>query len=320
VATTGIAGKRAAAATAATAAPLKPRRRWRRPETLAGYLFIAPALLHSLVFILGVVLVSAVVSTWQWDLITSPEFIGVDNFVRLFGDDIWRRALQNTAIFVVLSVPLSIGLSLAVALAANAKLRGMTFFRTAYFFPYVASMVSVAIVFRWLYNEDYGLINAFLGLFGINPVDWLGSCNTALPAVAFVSVWKGLGFNMTLFLAGLQAIPAHLYEAAALDGAGRWQQFRDITWPLLSPTTFFVSITSMLGFFQTFDSVFLLTGGSGGPERCTLLYINYLQQQGWQFFRMGYAAAMSWTLFAILLVITFVQFKVLNKRVSYELG
>jgi multiple sugar transport system permease protein len=318
--TTGIASKRSAAATAAATAPVGPRRRWRRPETLAGYLFIAPALLHSLVFIVAVVFVSALISTWDWDLLSPPEFVGVENYTRLFRDGIWLRALQNTAIFVVLSVPVSIALSLAIALAANTKLRGMTFFRTAYFFPYVASMVSVAIVFRWLYNKDYGLINGFLGIFGIDPVDWLGSCTTALPAVAFVSVWKGLGFNMTLFLAGLQAIPTHLYEAAQLDGAGRWQQFRDITWPLLSPTTFFVSITSMLGFFQTFDSVFLLTGGSGGPERCTLLYLTYLQQQGWQFFRMGYAASMSWVLFAFLLVITFVQFKVLNKRVNYELG
>lgn len=294
------------------------RRRWLTRESIAGYLFIAPAVLHSLVFIVGVVVVSALVSTWRWDLVSPPEFVGFDNYARLLDDELFFTALKNTAIFVLISVPLSIGLSLALALAANTKLRGMTFFRTAYFFPYVASMISVAIVFRWLFNSEYGLLNAFLGLFGVDPVDWLGNCNTALPAVALVSVWKGLGWNMTLFLAGLQGIPAHLYEAAALDGAGRWQQFRDVTWPLLSPTTFFVSITAMLGFFQTFDSVYVMTGG--GPGRCTTLYLNVVYQRGFQFFQMGSAAAMSWVLFAILAVITFVQVRVLNKRVHYELG
>lgn len=297
----------------------RPRGRFLRRESLAAYFFVAPALIHSLVFIVGVVIVSAVVSTTRWDLITPPSFIGLDNYVHMFQDDLFWTSITNTVIFAAVSVPTSIGLSLALALAANTKLRGMTFFRTAYFFPYIASMVSVAIVFRWLFSSaDYGLINAFLGLFGIKPVNWLGQCSTALPTVALVSVWKGLGWNMTLFLAGLQGIPAHLYEAAELDGAGPWQRFRDVTWPLLSPTTFFVSITAMLGFFQTFDSVYLMTGG--GPSNCTLLYLNYTVRQGFNFFHMGYAAAMSWFLFAVLAIATFIQFKVLNKRVHYELG
>ncbi len=304
---------------AEVAAPTPRRRPLFTRESVAGYLFIAPALLHSLVFIVGVVVVSAILSTTSWDLITPPRFVAFDNYLRMVNDALFWKSLVNTAIFAAISVPASIGLSLALALAANTKLRGMTFFRTAYFFPYIASMVSVAIVFRWLFSSaDYGLINSFLGLFGLKPVDWLGECSTALPTVALVSVWKGLGWNMTLFLAGLQGIPPHLYEAAQLDGAGRWQQFRDVTWPLLSPTTFFVSVTAMLGFFQTFDSVYLMT--NGGPNNCTLLYLNHVVRQAFSFFHMGYAAALSWTLFAILAIITFIQVKVINKRVHYELG
>jgi multiple sugar transport system permease protein len=294
----------------------KPKRDLR--EIVAGYLFIAPGLIHSAVFIVGMIFISGYLALTRWDLLTPPEFIGIDNFQRLIRDEVFWLTLKNTLIYVALSVPTGIALSLALALAANTKLRGVTFFRTAYFFPYVATLVSVAIIFRWLYNPDYGLLNAFLGIFGIDPVDWLGNCSTALPAVAMLSIWKGLGWNMTLFLAGLQGIPSHLYEAAAIDGAGRWHQFRDITWPLLSPTTFFVAVTSVLGSFSVFDSAYILTGG--GPERCTTFYMIYTWRQGFEFFNMGYAAALAWVLFAILVVITVAQFKVLSKRVHYELG
>jgi multiple sugar transport system permease protein len=294
----------------------KPKRNLR--EILAGYVFIAPGLIHSAVFIVGMVVISGYLALTRWDLLTPPAFIGIENFRRLIHDEVFWLTLKNTLIYVALTVPTGIALALALALAANTKLRGVTFFRTAYFFPYVATLVSVAIIFRWLYNADYGLLNGFLGIFGIHPIDWLGNCTTALPAVAMLSVWKGLGWNMTLFLAGLQGIPSHLYEAAAIDGAGGWRQFRDITWPLLSPTTFFVTVTSVLGAFSVFDSPYILTGG--GPERCTTVYMIYTWRQGFEFFNMGYAAALAWVLFAILVVITLVQFKVLSRRVHYELG
>lgn len=286
-------------------------------EIAAAYVFIAPGLLHSALFIVGMVVISGTLALTRWDLLTSPEFIGFENFWRIVNDDVFWLVLKNTLIYVLLTVPTGIALSLALALAANTKLRGVTFFRTAYFFPYVATLVSVAILFRWLYNSDYGLLNAFLGVFGVDPVDWLGQCSTALPAVAMLSIWKGLGWNMTLFLAGLQGIPAHLYEAAAIDGAGRWRQFRDITWPLLSPTTFFVAVTSVLGAFSVFDSAYILT--SGGPERCTTFYMIYTWRHAFEFRNMGYAAALAWVLFSILVVITAVQFKIFNKRVHYEL-
>ena len=296
--------------------PPKSKTNWR--EIGAAWVFIGPGLAHSIVFIIGMVVVSALVSTWRWDLVSSPEFIGLGNYQRIVADEMFWLTLKNTALFVLMSVPTGLALSLGLALAANTKLRGLTFFRTAYFFPYIASMISVAIVFRWLYNSDYGLLNSFLGFFGINPIDWLGRCSTAMPAVALLAVWKGLGWNMTLFLAGLQAIPAHLYEAAQMDGAGRWRQFRDITWPLLSPTTFFVGVTSILGSFAVFDAAYVLSGG--GVTRCMTFYMVYTYQQGFQNFDMGYAAALAWVLFAILGLITFIQFRVLSKRVHYELG
>lgn len=299
-------------------APKPPKRKSNRREIGAAWVFIGPGLLHSIVFIIGMVVVSVTLSTLRWDLVSPPEFVGLANFQRIVADEMFWVVLKNTAIFVLLSVPTGLALSLGLALAANTKLRGVTFFRTAYFFPYIASMISVAIIFRWLYNSDYGLLNSFLGWFGINPVDWLGQCSTALPAVALLSVWKGLGWNMTLFLAGLQAIPSHLYEAAQMDGAGRWRQFRDITWPLLSPTTFFVGVTSILGSFSVFDAAYILTGGS--ISRCVTFYMVYTYNQGFQNFDMGYAAALAWVLFAIVGVITFIQFKVLSKRVHYELG
>ncbi|MBA3349057.1 MAG: sugar ABC transporter permease [Actinobacteria bacterium] len=296
--------------------PPKRKRNWR--EIGAAWVFIGPGLVHSIVFIIGMVVVSALISTWRWDLVSPPEFIGIGNYQRIVADEMFWLTLKNTGTFVLLSVPTGLALSLGLALAANTKLRGVTFFRTAYFFPYIASMISVAIVFRWLYNSDYGLLNSFLGFVGVNPIDWLGQCSTAMPAVALLAVWKGLGWNMTLFLAGLQAIPSHLYEAAQMDGAGRWRQFWDITWPLLSPTTFFVGVTSVLGSFAVFDAAYALSGGN--ISRCLTFYMVYTWQQGFQNFDMGYAAALAWVLFAILGVITFVQFRILSKRVHYELG
>lgn len=310
----------AAAAAAAAERRRKPSpwKRWTRKETLAGYLFITPALVHSLIFIVLVVIVSFIVSLHRWDLITPPVFVGFDNYVQLFQDELFFITLENTVIFVLMFMPATIILSLSLALAANTKIRGLTFFRTAYFFPYIASMVAVAIIFRWIYSPDFGLLNGFLAWFGVNPVAWLDTCSTALPAITLVSVWKGLGWNMTLFLAGLQSIPNHLYEAAQLDGAGKWRQFKDITWPLLSPTTFFVAVTSMLGSFQVFDTAYLMT--QGGPGTCTYTYMYYVYQQAFRFFNMGFAAAMAWVLFLILAIVTFIQFKLLNKRVHYELG
>jgi multiple sugar transport system permease protein len=295
-----------------------PRKRYRKSEVRAGFWFLFPSAIHFLTFEFGMVILSAYMSLTQWDLFTPPDFIGIKNYVELLDDRLFWISLRNTVYWVVLVFPASIALPLALALAVNTKIRGITIFRTAYFLPVVASMVAVAVIFRWLYNPDFGLLNWFLGLVGIDPVDWLQNRATVMPALAAMSVWKGLGWNMTLFLAGLQAIPFHLYEAARIDGARKWSQFWHITWPLLSPTTFFVSVMTVIGSFQVFDAIYLMTGG--GPGRTTTVYGYYLWVQGFREFHMGYAAAMAWFLFAVIAVLTYAQFRFLNRRVNYELG
>ena len=306
-------------AKAALTPPPKVKRKYRGRDTAAAFAFLAPSLIHFMVFIAGLVVASIVISTWRWDLLTPPQEVGTKNYVDLFlHDPLFWQSLRNTLYFVALTIPLGIVLSLALALAVNTKLRGITFFRTMYFIPVVSSMVAVAVVWRWVFNNDFGLLNWFLGLFGIHKVDWLGNPLTAMPAVALMTVWKGLGFTMTLFLAGLQGIPQHLYEAIELDGAGKWQRFRYVTWPLLTPTTFFVSVISVIGSFQVFDAIYLMT--SGGPGNSTVVYNFYLFNQAFRYFHMGYAAAMAWILFAVIALLTLLQFRFLNKRVQYELG
>jgi multiple sugar transport system permease protein len=296
----------------------KARERYRWRETVAGYLFVAPSLAHLLVFVVGLMVASAVISTWRWDLLTPPEFVGLRNYADLMRDPLFWLAIRNTLFFVALTIPTGIALSLALALAVNTKLKGMVLFRSAYFVPYIVSMVAVAVVWRWVYNGDFGLLNWFLGIFGLHKVDWLNNPKTAMVAVAVMFVWKSLGWNMTLFLAGLQGIPQHLYEAASLDGAGSWQRFRHITWPLLTPTTFFVTVTTMIGNFQVFDAIYLMT--QGGPGRSTEVYNYLLYNQAFVFFNMGTASAMAWILCAGLALLIFVQFRVLGRRVQYELG
>jgi multiple sugar transport system permease protein len=321
----GLQTRAADAAAADTAVPAKTararsrtRERYRWRDTVAGYLFLAPSLVHLMLFVVGLMVASAVYSTWQWDLLTPPVFVGLRNYLDLAKDPLFWLSLRNTLYFVALTIPPGIALSLGLALAVNTKLKGMVFFRSAYFLPFIVSAVAVAVVWRWLYNADFGLLNWLIGLVGFGKVDWLNNPSAAMPAVAAMFVWKNLGWNMTLFLAGLQGIPQHLYEAAALDGANRWQQFRHITWPLLMPTTFFVTVTSVIGNFQVFDAIYLMT--QGGPGRSTTVYNYLLYNQAFQFFNMGYAAAMAWVLCLILAILIFIQFRVLGRRVQYELS
>lgn len=291
---------------------------WRRRESLMAYVFVAPALVHLLVFVVGMMVASAVISAMQWDLLSPPRFVGFQNYANLLGDGLFWLTIRNTFYFVLLTIPTGIACSLALALAVNTKLKGIALFRAAYFVPFVVSMVAVAVVWRWIYSPDYGLLNWFLGLFGVDKVNWLGDSRFAMIAVAVMFVWKSLGWNMTLFLAGLQTIPQHLYEAAELDGANAWRRFRHITWPLLTPTTFFVTVTTMIGNFQVFDAIYLMT--RGGPGRSTEVYNYLLYNHAFKFFNMGTAAAMAWMLCALLGVLVVIQFRVLGRRVQYELG
>lgn len=297
----------------------RPRRpRFLKRDTLAAFLFLLPSLAHFVVFLGGLVVASFVISLLRWDFFNPPEFVGLRNYGKLLDDPVFRTVLVNTLYYTILVIPTGMGLSLLLALAVNTNLRGIRFFRTAYFIPVIASAAAVSILWGWVYSYDFGVLNWFLGLFGINPVNWLGDPTTAMPAVAAVQVWRGLGEGMIIFLAGLQAIPQHLYEASALDGASRWKQFRYVTWPLLSPTTFFVAVLEVIGSFQVFDMIWLMT--KGGPGRSTTVYNYHLFVKTFRSYEAGYGAAMSWVLFAIIGVLTIIQFKVLNKRVQYELG
>ncbi|MGI8870142.1 MAG: carbohydrate ABC transporter permease [Mycobacteriales bacterium] len=293
-------------------------RPWLTRERIAGYLFIAPSLVHFLIFTVYLMVSSLVISTWTWDLLTPHEQRGWHNYdILLFHDPIFRTAFKNTVLLGVFTIVPGMVLGLALAMVVNTRLRGISLFRTAYFLPVIVPTVATAIIFRWLYNPDFGVLNWFLGLFGVKHHDWLGSGTTALPSIAAMSVWQSLGWNMTFFLVGLQSIPEHLYEAAKIDGAGGWMRFRHITWPLLTPMTFFILVTSTIGSLQgNFDSVYLMT--QGGPGYSTYTNSFYLYSQAFRYFHYGYAAAYAWVLFVVIGVATFLQFRFLAKRINYD--
>lgn len=270
-------------------------------------LFLLPGLLGLFIFTLLPLGASLVLTLFQWDLLTPPEFVGFANFVTLSQDKTFWSAFQHTLGFIAGYLPLVLVLSLGFALALNAPLRGIAFIRTAFFLPVVSSWVAVALLWSWLFNPKFGLINYFLSLIGITGPGWLFDAHWAMPAIILTSVWKDLGFVLVLFLAGLQAIPHDYYEAAALDGAGRFQQFMAITLPLLAPTTFFVTIISLINSFQVFDQVWVMT--EGGPAGATTVLVEQVVKHAFRYGEMGYAAAISWVLFAIVFVVTLVQFR-----------
>jgi multiple sugar transport system permease protein len=291
----------------------KPVRAFR---VLEAYLYVLPTIVGLLLFSAGAVAVSFFMSFTQWDVISSPEWVWLDNYVNLWHSDLFWEVFGNTFTFILLAVPLSLVFSLALALAANTGLRGITFFRTAYFLPVVSSMIAVALVWSWIFNPEYGLLNYLLHLlFGIRGPAWLDSTAWALPAMVIVTVWKGLGYSMVIFLAGLQNIPQDLYHAATIDGAGVWKRFRHITLPMLSPTTFFVLVITLINSFQVFEQTYVLT--KGGPANSTLTMSYYIYQNAFQFFQMGKAAALSYVLFAVIFGVTLVQFRVQKRWVFY---
>ena len=294
-----------------------PRRRARK-EAAWGFLFIAPNFLALIVFLLGPILAALVLSFTDWDLINPPEFVGLDNYRRMLDDQQLWVSLRNTTLFAAMAIPLTLVASLALALAVDQAFRGARLYRAAFFIPVIASVVAVGMVWRWVYNAEFGILNYVIGLVGLPPQSWLTSERLVIPSLVAVAVWKSMGFNMVIFLAGLRAIPSHLYEAAAVDGAGYWRKLWHVTLPLLTPSLFFVTVMTVIASFQVFDLVFVMTGG--GPGNASRVYYFHLWQNGFQFFRMGYAAAMAWLLFAILLVATLVQMRILGRRVQYEIG
>lgn len=269
-----------------------------------------------LVFTLGPVVAGFLISLTQWDMLSPAQWIGLDNYRTVLHDPLIWLSLKNTLYYSVLVILVGPVVSLGLALAVDSPLRGVTVYRTIYFIPVVASSIAIAIVWKWLYQPDFGLLNALLRTVGIKPLGWLGDSQMAMPCVALVAVWQGMGYNMMIFLAGLKGIPAHLYEAAAIDGARGARRLWHITLPLLTPTLFFVLVMSTINSFQVFGEVYAMT--FGGPGNATLVYVYYLWQNAFTWFKMGYGAAMAYILFVIIFVFTLLQVGLLGRRVQYE--
>jgi multiple sugar transport system permease protein len=289
-----------------------------RRETIAGYLFLLPNLIGFTVFTALAVVASAAISLTSWDLLSDPEFVGLRNYTELLTNDpLFRTVLWNTFYFTIVSVPVSTVLALGLALLFNTGLKAVPLFRTAYFLPVITATVVVALVWRWFFNPDFGILNYALYELGVDsPPNWLASRTWAMPSVIILSVWKQVGYNMVIFLAGLQAIPATLYEAAAIDGAGRWNRFRNITLPMLTPTTFFVLVISIIGSLQVFDAVLVLS--EGGPANATRTMVFHIWEEAFVFLEMGYAAAVAWILFLLVFLVTLLQWKLQGRWVHYE--
>lgn len=287
----------------------------RAREAAWAFLFLTPFFLGLLFFILGPVLASLAISFTNWDLLSPPRWIGLGNYREMLGDRLFWIALKNTLYFTVVSVPVTLVLALGLAALMNRKLRGISLLRAIYFFPVTASIVAVSLLWAWMYTPDFGIINYLFSLVGLPKVNWLVDPKMAMPSVIIMSVWRGLGFNIVVFLAGLQSIPRDLYEAAELDGAGGWAQFWQITVPLLTPTLFFATIMALISSFQVFEQTYIMTQGGPGNATLTLVYQIFLN--GFTYLRMGYASALSFVLFAILFVITIVQVNLQRKWVHY---
>lgn len=283
---------------------------------LEPYLYLLPTFIGLVLFSAGAVAGSLLLSFTSWDMVSPPEWIWFGNYAGLLRSTLFWEVFRTTFLFVLLAVPLSVVCSLGLAILVNTQMRGIALFRTAYFLPVVSSMIAVALVWSWIFNPEYGLLNFLLrALFGIQGPAWLEDTFWALPAMAVVTVWKGLGYSMVIFLAGLQNIPQDLYDAATMDGAGAWRRFARITLPMLSPTTFFVLVITLISAFQVFEQTYVLT--KGGPANATLTLSYYIYQNAFQYFQMGKAAATSYVLFAIIFAVTFFQFRVQKRWVFY---
>jgi multiple sugar transport system permease protein len=306
-------------ATATTTATLVRSRPWwyafRRGRWF-GYIYGGPVIIAFLVFNLYPMALGLYLSFTKWDILSPPTFNGLSNWADLLKDDLLWRAVLQTLYYAVASVAGATALSIALALALNQRLKTIGFYRTFFFLPAVTSLVAIAMVWRWIYNTEFGVLNAFLGSLGINPVNWLGDPVLAMPAVILMSIWRSAGFNTVLFLAGLQGVPQEYYEAAEIDGASKWDRFVHITLPLISPTTFFVVVNGLIGSWQVFDQVYILT--RGGPLLSTVTVVYLIYSNGFEWYKTGYAAAMAYGLFLIIIVLTAIQFRLQKRWVFYN--
>jgi len=292
-------------------------------EQRYSYLFIAPAMILFGVFVFIPVIASFLLSFTQYNTLSLPRWVGPDNYYQIFFNDprFWK-AFWNTTIYVIGVVPLTICISLLLAVAIDQKIRFKNFYKAVFFMPVVTSVIAISVIWKWLFAGDkYGLINHWLIRLGLQPVDWLMSPAWTLPAIMIMSIWAGLGYTMILLLAGLQTIPEALYEAAEIDGAGSWHKFWHITLPLLRPTLVFAVVMSVINSFQLFEQVYIMTSGIGegvgGVLDCALSLVAYLYDKGFQRFEMGYASAIAYILFAVILIATLLNMKAGRSRFEY---
>lgn len=307
--------------TISTAAKTKPRwTRARRREALTGYLYISPWFVGYLFLIVGPVIASLYLSLTNYTVISAPAFIGFQNYVRAFTNDkLFIKSLGNTLYFVVFSVPFAITISLLLALLLDQGLRATKVFRTLFFLPSITPAVASILLWTWIFQPDFGVLNYFLSLIGIKGPAWLGSTVWVKPSLILIALWGSVGGSqMIIFLAGLQGIPSDLYEAAAIDGAGAWQRFRNVTLPLLTPSIFFNLILGIIAAFRTFTLAYIAT--LGGPAYSSLFFVLYLFFNAFKYMNMGYASAMAWVLFVIVLILTAFQFRMSKRWVHYEAG
>jgi multiple sugar transport system permease protein len=302
----------------ATARPGAGRRRVNRQarsEARWGYLLIAPLVIGFSVFFLIALGASLVLSFTQWDMLSSPVWVGIDNYREVLRDAEFRTALWNTVAIAVPNVVLRLAFSLALAMALNTNIRFRSFYRILFFMPVITMPVAIATIWKWLYDPAFGPINGVLDRLGLGRPEWLAEPRTAIIAVVIVLLWSGVGYDMIIFLAGLQSIPRDYYDAAAIDGAGPWQRFRDVTLPLLTPTTFFLVVIDVIASLQVFDLVFVMTRIDQTNQLPTVVY--YIYEEGFRNFRMGYAITVAWVLLAIILVFTLLQFRLQRRWVHY---
>jgi len=287
----------------------------KRKQYVWAYSFISAPILGFLLFGLIPIVFSMYVSVTKYSGYQAPVMTGTDNYVKLAHDPLFWKTLGNT-LYSLLSIPIGMALSLAIAVALNQKVRGIRFFRTAFFLPTISSVVAMTLLWKWIFNSDYGLLNYLLGFVGITGPAWLSSEAWAMPAMILQGVWGGLGFNMVLYLAALQGVPGSLYEAAEIDGAGGWQKFVRITIPCISPTTLYILITSIIGAMQDFPRFQIMT--EGGPNYSTTTIVYYLFQNAFRYMEMGYASAMAWVIGILLMMITLLNFWLSRRWVHYE--
>ncbi len=285
-------------------------------RTLEGWFFAAPWIIGLLTFFLGPMLYSIYLSLTSYNIVQSPRFIGLGNYVEMLRDPLIWKSLQVTTIYAIASVPLSLFLGLLLAILLNQKVRGIAFWRTAYYLPAVISGVAVALLWEWLFNGRYGLVNYGLDvLFGIEGPNWLADTRTAIWAFVVIAIWQ-VGGSMLINLAALQGVPTALYEAAEIDGATPWHKFFNVTIPMISPVIFFNLIMGIIGALKSFDLFFIMT--AGGPNHSTTTFMLYLYRIAFESLRMGYGSAMAWLLFVYLIVLTAIVFRYSNRWVYYE--